>query len=283
MKHPLPPLDPLKVFECAARHLSFSEAAKELCITKGAVSYQVKKLEQALDVPLFTRSVRQVYLTEAGQRLQRLVVQVFSQLNEGFAQLKPQTHYDVVIAATTYVAARWLSPRVAKFLQQHPETSVQFEHRVDRSDFTFDEVDVAILWGRCDTPPKVTVLQTMPQPLFPVCRPDLAERLKVEPNFINEVTLLSEGREQDLWLEWFNEAELPNPRQVVADANVRVQAAIDGQGLILADGMMQAELDAERLQRPYQQQLEGYGYHLLSSESRVRNTEAQAMIKWLIQ
>ena len=71
MKHPLPSLDALKVFESAARHLSFSKAAQELFITKGAVSYQIRKLETSLESALFRRSVRQVYLTNAGQELLR--------------------------------------------------------------------------------------------------------------------------------------------------------------------------------------------------------------------
>jgi len=69
VKHSLPSLDALKVFESAARQLSFSQAARELCITKGAVSYQIRRLEESLDCALFQRTVRQVFLTRAGQQL----------------------------------------------------------------------------------------------------------------------------------------------------------------------------------------------------------------------
>jgi len=79
MKHPLPSLDALKVFESAARQLSFSEAARELCITKGAVSYQIRRLEEALDCALFQRTVRQVYLTRAGQQLLQTTQRNFSE------------------------------------------------------------------------------------------------------------------------------------------------------------------------------------------------------------
>ena len=104
MKHSLPPLDSLKAFEAAARHLSFSKAADELCITKGAVSYQIRRLEQHLDYLLFRRSVRQVYLTEAGQKLLQTTREVFETLELSLARLKPNDPYDVRIAVIRFVS-----------------------------------------------------------------------------------------------------------------------------------------------------------------------------------
>ena len=88
LKHVLPPLDRLKVFEASARLLSFSQAARELCITKGAASYQIRMLEEELDTRLFKRSVRQVLLTDAGQLLFLTVQQVFAELGGGLTKLK---------------------------------------------------------------------------------------------------------------------------------------------------------------------------------------------------
>ncbi len=282
MKHSLPPLDGLKVFEAAARHLSFSKAAEELCITKGAVSYQVKRLEQQIDCQLFKRSVRQVYLTDAGQRLFHTTREVFDLLQSSLERLKPTSSYDVSIAATTYVAARWLSPRVAKFLEKHPETSIQFEHGINQDSFVLEKVDIAMHWGICDGRSGVDRLLEIPMPLFPVCNPQLAIDLKKNPDRLHQTTLLSENRDQDLWLEWFERDHLDNPRQVIEDANVRVQAAIDGQGLILADAMMKSELDAGLLRAPFNKQLSGYGYVLLRAAKGRYNKEALAMADWLM-
>lgn len=116
MQHKLPALGRFKVFESAARHLSFTKAADEQCITKSAVGYQIQKLEQFLTYPLFKRSVRQVFLTEAGQKLYQLIKTVFTNLDVGLERLKTTSSNELVIGATTYVAARWLAPRVAKFL-----------------------------------------------------------------------------------------------------------------------------------------------------------------------
>ena len=281
MKHSLPPLDGFKVFEAAARYLSFSKAADELCITKGAVSYQIKQLEQSLEYPLFRRTTRQVYLTESGQMLYQEVSRLLNDLQQSLARIRPSDRVDISIAATTYVAARWLSPRVARFLEQHPETSIRFFHEVNGSSFALDQVDIAMLWSTCDDNPPPEALLTIPMPLFPVASRSLANALQRGDRQLDKVPLLSEKRSQDHWLEWFERDVLPNPRQVIEDANVRVQAAIDGQGLILADAMMQAELDAGALVAPFQAKLHGYGYHILSAKNRRVSAQVEEMRLWL--
>jgi len=283
MKHHLPPLDSFKVFEAAGKHLSFSKAADELCLTKGAVSYQIRRLEQDIDTLLFRRTVRQVYLTDAGQLLLHSIQKVFQDLNVALAQLNPQSGYDVSIAATTYVAARWLSPRVAKFLEQNPETSIQFDHSVNNGQFSLDNVDLAVVWGKCDGPMDIHTLMQIPMPLFPVGNPGLANSLQQQPGSLKHTTLLYENRRQDLWLEWFGAATLENPIQVIEDANVRVQAAIDGQGLMLADAMMQTELTSGLLIAPFEKTISGYGYLLKSAGTNPVRTTAAAMINWLMQ
>ena len=125
MKHHLPSLDALKVFESAARQLSFSLAAQELCITKGAVSYQIRRLEGSIDCALFRRATRQVFLTNAGQQLLLATQQLFSGLTRTLGQIKPaDSSYDVHVAVTTYVAMRWLSTRIAGFSEKHPDVSL---------------------------------------------------------------------------------------------------------------------------------------------------------------
>ena len=282
MKHPLPPLDSLKVFEAAARHLSFSKAADELCITKGAVSYQIQRLEQHIECTLFRRNVRQVYLTDAGQKLYQTTREMFSALQSSLTRIKPSGRYDVRIAATTYVAARWLSPRVAKFLQNHPDASIRFEHDVNRDDFLIEDTDIVMRWGKCNGSMASDRSLEMPMPLFPVCNSVLADALKHDPKSLYRVTLLSENREQDLWLEWFERDALDNPRQTIEDANVRVQAAIDGQGLILADDLMQFEIDTGLLVMPVEKQLSGYGYTLTRTARHPNNHLADTLADWLI-
>ena len=123
MKHHLPSLEGLKVFESAARHLSFNLAARELCMSKAAISYQIRKLESTIDCALFKRTVRQVYLTDAGQKLFQTTRRIFKDMEHTLEQLAPNSHeHDVIIGVTTYVAMRWLSPRIAEFSEQHPSS-----------------------------------------------------------------------------------------------------------------------------------------------------------------
>ena len=125
MKHHLPPLDSLKAFESAARLLSFSQAAEELCISKGAISYQIKKLEEHIQCSLFKRTVRQVYLTDGGQALLQTTRRLFLELDDTLQHL-PGEHQrsGVTISTSTYVAARWLSPRISEFNERYKDLSL---------------------------------------------------------------------------------------------------------------------------------------------------------------
>jgi len=297
MKHHLPPLDTLKVFEAAARHLSFSLAAQELCISKGAVSYQIRKLEENLDCALFTRSVRQVYLTNSGQRLLKVSQKWFAELTETFEQIKPdESTHTVMVGATTYVAMRWLSPRVSAFSERHPDISILLQHSVNSEEFRIHDVDFAIRWCAMEGRTSRSRLAELPMPLFPVCAPGLLdrhgydsgskqlERGALSAPVLGEVPLLCEDRPLDLWQRWYDEqgASLPNPRRVIADANVRTQAAIDGQGWTMADALMQRELDSGLLIAPFSHELQGYGYAIQSASARYLSADALALRNWLI-
>ena len=293
MKHALPGLDALKVFESAARQLSFSEAARELCITKGAVSYQIRRLEETLDCALFQRSVRQVYLTPAGQQLLQTTQRCFAEFTATLQQIKPgDKAHDVMIGATTYVALRWLSPRIAGFNQSNPDTSVLLQHAVNSESFRIQDVDFAIRWCRMEGRRPLELAM----PLFPVCSPRLLASIDYTPGSLaaadmteaplNSIPLLcEEDRVLDLWQAWYGRQAQPmsNPRRIIADANVRTQAAVDGQGWTLADALMQRELDAGDLVAPFAQQLDGYGYALVSSPARYVNRKARQLRDWLIE
>lgn len=298
MKHSLPPLESLKVFESAARHLSFSLAANELCISKGAVSYQIRKLEQGIDCALFKRSVRQVYLTDAGQKLLQTTGRLFDELGQTLDQLAPKnSDHDVYIGATTYVAMRWLSSRVAKFSEQNPDVSIVLQHSVNSEDFKLQDVDIAIRWCACDGFKDRSRLMEMPMSLYPVCSPKLLARLKIEQEEIlldreqlalppfDSIPLLCEDRALDLWQEWYGKQSKPlsNPRRTIADSNVRTQAAIDGQGWTMADALMQPELESGVLVSPFGHRLEGYGYALVTAPGRYINKKVGDLTGWLME
>ena len=295
MKHDLPPLDSLKVFESAARQLSFSLAAHELCITKGAVSYQIRRLEEVLDCALFQRAVRQVYLTHAGQQLLQTTQRSFAELADTIKQIKPgDSAHDVLVGVTTYVAMRWLSPRISAFNQANPDISFLLQHSVNAENFRIQDVDFAIRWGGMDGKTSPQQSLELPMPLFPVCSPRLLETAgcadaglpvtDLSQTSLASTALLCEDRSLDLWQAWFGKQAQPlaNPRRVIADANVRTQAAVDGQGWTMADALMQRELDAGDLVAPFSHQLDGFGYAIQTSRSRYVSRKALGLRSWLI-
>ena len=278
--------------------MSFSLAAQELCLTKGAVSYQIRKLEENLDCALFRRSVRQVYLTQTGQQLLQTTQHLFVELTRTIEQLRPeQSGHDVVIGATTYVASRWLSQRISGFSERHPEVAILLQHSVNSDDFKIQDVDFVIRWDRITGRNKRGLLLELPMPLFPVCSPRFLARHNYPPMHAkldaSELTatafastpLLCEDRPLDLWQLWYGKQAraLANPRRIIADANVRTQAAVDGQGWTLADALMQRELDSGALVAPFSHRLDGYGYAIQTYPGRFTSHNAQALREWLIE
>ena len=287
MKHILPSLEALKVFEASARYLSFSSAATELCLSKGAVSYQIKKLEQEIGCPLFERHVRQVRLTESGKRLYITTKGVFDELALTIKDInRPHSVHDVSIGVTTYVAARWLSPRISAFSEAYPDISIVLHHSVNADDFDLDDVDIAIHWSRCNDQIQEGRLLEIPMAMFPVCSAGVKAKLKSASHCLidNSVTLLCEDRKEDLWQLWSDgRYDLDaNPKRYISDANVRVQAAIDGQGIMLADEMMANELASGSLIPISSHKLTGFGYVIKTSPSRRLNDEAQKLKNWLV-
>lgn len=304
MKHSLPSLDSLKVFEAAARHLSFSLAADELCITKGAISYQIQKLETEIQCVLFKRSVRQVYLTDAGQMLFHTTKTLFQTLNHTLDELHTNKQQaSVTIAATTYVASRWLSSRISRFNEAYPAINIMFQHSINTAEFKLDDVDLAIVWGIREDADKNKFnahrFAEIPMSLFPVISPQLLQAHHLnstKPLDINAISqqpmqnipLLCEDRQEDMWQDWFdankapdNKHKLNNPRRIISDANVRVQATVDGQGLMLADEMMLNELNNDLLITPFEASTMNYSYAFYASSNRVYSDNALILKDWI--
>ena len=158
------------------------------------------------------------------------------------------------------------------------------------------DVDFAIRWDRMTDSNKRSLLMQLPMPLFPVCSPQLLTRhdfpatngtldvTELTGSGLAATPLLCEDRALDLWQTWYGIQARPlaNPRRTIADANVRTQAAIDGQGWTLADALMQRELDSGALVAPFGHQLDGYGYVIQTSPGRFVSQNALALRKWLI-
>ena len=223
--------------------------------------------------------------------------QLFTELDRTLDRIAPaDSGTDVIIGATTYVATRWLLPRLAEFNERHPEISILLQHTVNDDDFRLQEVDFAIRWCAMEGQNRRSRPLEIPMSLYPVCSPRLLERaagaefdarlpreaLARPP--LDATPLLCEVRSLDLWDAWYSDggSPMPNPRRYISDSNVRAQAAIDGLGWTLADAMMQSEIERGQLVSPFDHLLDGYGYALQVAPGRYVNQGAAELKNWLL-
>ncbi len=297
MARRLPPLNSLRAFEAAARHLSFTKAADELHLTPAAISHQIKALEDYCGAPLFRRMTRALALTENGKAALWLLRDGFDRLAERANRLghDPDGGLLTVSVAPTF-CAKWLVPRLDRFRTAHPA----FDIRIDASDalasFTADGVDVALRYGQGDYPGLVSERLTG-EVVFPVCSPALLDGPQPlrTPSDLGQHTLLHvywkmADDKAPSWRMWLKAAGITDvdpergPRFNV-DSLV-VQAASAGQGVALANGALVGDdLAAGRLVRPFPPAKEGptaFCYYLVYPEDHARNPKVRAFRDWVM-
>lgn len=288
MSRRLPPLNALRAFEAAARHLSFTLAADELHVTQAAVSHQIKGLEEWLEIPLFHRRNRSLALTEAGASyLPRLsaALDTIAEATERLTRVSsPRT---LTVSCLPSFASKWLLPRLTRFQASHPNLDVLLETTPNVTDFTRQEVDIAIRMGSGRWPGvKVELLMT--EVLFPVCSPALLTGPKPlrEPADLAHHTLIHDDFAIG-WENWSHAAGLSGidfrrgPR--FTDSALMVQAAIGGRGVCLArDALVRDDLAAGRLVRPFSTQVPGLeAYYVVAPSHHFDRPKVKAFRDWL--
>ena len=189
----LPSLNALKVFWAAARHGSFVKAASELHVTASAVSLQIRQLEDELGLKLFERTPKGLALTAAGSRVLPDVSSAFEKLRTTFSTLNEAEAGGAMltVSAAPSFAAKWLLPRLNRFLSAHPEIEVSIKATVELADFERGEADLGIRYGSGGYQDLTTEL-LMREAVFPVCSPELLDGQKKRPtaDILNDVNLL---------------------------------------------------------------------------------------------
>jgi LysR family glycine cleavage system transcriptional activator len=233
----LPPMQALRAFEAAARLTSLSRAAESLHLTHGAISHQIKALEADLGVCLVQRAGRGIRLTDEGERFAARVRVAFAELaaavNEMSARANPR---QLRVSVVPSFAARWLLPRIGRFLRAYPDVDLDVRSSMANVDFTRDDADAAIRFGFGDWP-GVNVEHLLDDCYFPVCSPRIAGgRPPKRPADLDRYPLLRS--EDEYWKPWFEAAGLdwPEPSRgpIFNDSALLMQAAADGQGIALA-------------------------------------------------
>ncbi len=293
MARRLPPLGALRAFEAAARHLSFAKAAEELHVTPAAVSHQVKALEEHLGQQLFRRFNRAVLLSEPGQRLLPGLRDGFDRLAEAVDRLRTaDARGPLTVTVAPGFAAKWLVPRLDRFQTRHPDIEVRIDAAPQVIDLTREEVDIAIRYG-AGKYPGLRVDRLLPEEVSPVCSPHLLQGPHPlrEPKDLRSHTLIHSAWGEDDsspdWRMWLLAAGVRDvdwtrgPR--FGEYNLAIDAAIAGQGVALASGVLAgADLAAGRLVKPFALSMPSdFAYFVVSLMAAAERPKVKAFREWL--
>ena len=304
----LPPLNALRAFETAARHLSFAMAAKELHVTPAAISHQVKGLEDSLGRPLFRRLRRGLELTRAGQVLLPRLSEGFGRLGDAIEELQMLDEEGALaVSAATSLASRWLTPRLHRFVSAHPELDVRINASTRLIDpkkgdpqggdgdpsSPLENADVALRFGTGEYP-GYRVDKLMAVTVTPMCSPkllkgghplrtpaDLAQHVLIHDN----VTFDNGG---SLWPAWFDAAGIEGVDTShglrFSHAMLALEAAADGMGVALSMPVLaEADLASGRLVAPLKLALPlKFAYYVVSATDTAERADVVAFRDWLL-
>lgn len=285
MVRPYLPLNALRAFEASARHLSFTRAAVELCVTQAAVSHQVKTLETRLKVALFKRLPRGLMITEEGEALLPVVRESFDRMADTLERFEGGHVRQVLsIGAVGTFAVGWLLPRLAGFRTAHPLVDIRLSTNNNRVDMAAEGLDYAIRFGD-GAWHGTDAVHLFEAPLSPLCDPAIADTLR-SPADLAGHTLLRSYR-ADEWAAWFVAAGATSPplvvRGLVFDSSLAmVEAARQGTGVALAPPLMFARLLSDgTLRQPFPVSVPVGSYWLTRLKSRVPTPAMRAFATWL--
>jgi DNA-binding transcriptional LysR family regulator len=279
------PLNALRAIEIVARRGALAPAAEELGVTVGAVSQHLRRAEERLGIELFAR-------TPQGLRPLPALVEVLPQLSGGFTQLQDalaslRGGEDGVLNITvgSVFASRWLIWRVHKFTGRHPELEVRLNVTGAVLDLSRPDIDCGIRYGEGDWPGVATTL-IGGQDYQPVCAPMLRERIRT-PADLAHVPVIADQTSMLDWPAWLGVAGLDRTLSLngplYSDASLAFDAAISGQGVLLAADMMTADAVSDgRLVRPFELPVRGRrGYFLATAKGRRETRKLKLFRTWL--
>lgn len=232
----LPNFSALRAFEAAARHENFSRAAEELHLTHGAVSHQVRALEEELGRPLFVRKGRRVALTSDARQFAQFLGRAFADIGAAADALRPASgNVRLTISSIPSFAARWLAPRLGRFIERYPDVEVVLQSSAQLQDLAREGIDVGIRFGR-GAYPSLLVERLMGDVYYPVVSPRY--RRGDHPATPQELRSHIMLRSVEPWLPWLQAAglDLPEPAGglMFEDLSMLIRSAADGNGVALA-------------------------------------------------
>ncbi len=278
------PFNALCAFEASARHLSFTRAGLELCVTQSAVSHQVKTLEEMLKVKLFRRLPRGLALTDEGLALMPVLTETFGRIRATLDQFADgQFRETVTVGSIGTFATRWLLPRFQAFRKMHPKIDLRIYTNNNRVDIAGEGLDFAIRFGDGSWH-GTRAVELIAAPQSPLCAPEIACRLRKPDNLRGEILLRS--YRTDEWERWFAGVGIPCPkvRGPVFDSSIGIaEAAVQGAGVaLLPVAMFTAELRKRRLVQPFKNEVALGSYWLTNLKSKRETSAMKTFQGWLL-
>lgn len=295
MSRTLLPLNALRAFESASHHLSFSRAADELAVTPGAVSQQIRQLEDIIRAPLFKRETKGLQLTDLGRSAAPLVAEGLDRLRDASTLMRePPRRRQVSISVTPSFASKWLMPRMDDFHRVHPDIEVWVSADMEPVAFDHGTTDLAIRYGAGDYAGHVSY-RLLIETVLPVCAPALMQGpnpIRVPSDLSGHVLLHDMSSDGDAsrpdWPMWLMARGVkhgdPRRGSRFNQSALLIEAAVAGRGVALAKRTLaQADLAAGRLIAPFHDggAVVGFAYHVVHPKTRPLSPSAQAFTGWL--
>ena len=290
----LPPLNALRAFEAAARHLNFSRAADELSVTPGAVSQQIQNLEDYIGASLFKRTPRGLLLTDGAQTALPALREAFDRLAEAASLLTAAVDgRRLTLTAPPSFAAKWLVPRLGRFEQAHPQVDVWLSADMDLVDFAGGDIDLAVRYG-AGAYPGLETQRLMQETVIPVTSPETAAANPLNaPSDLARHVLLHDGSPDadescPDWQMWLAARGIKGvdgsrgPR--FNQSSLVIEAAMAGRCVALAKrALAQDDLDAGRLVAPMAISTNvDFAYYVVHPKAKARLPQVKAFVAWLL-
>ena len=285
----LPPLNALRAFEAAARHLSLTKAAQELGVTQAAVSHQVKALEADLGAPLFRRLTRALALTDTGALLAPELSQAFARIAAAARRARERDAKGTLTISLLYTFALRLVPRLGAFAARHPEIVLRLDNSSRKIDFDIEPHDAAIRYSADARAPGLDAVKLFDDALTPLCAPQIAKKIR-KPADVFGFEMLDDHNFWDDWKIWLGGAGLdaaaPRRRATVFDSTrLAVEAAMEGLGLAVgAPYLFDSQIASGRLVQPLDLVVPtGKAYWFVCRKADAERPTLKALCAWLLE
>ncbi len=289
MTRRLPPLNHLRTFEAAARHLSFRSAAEELNVTHAAVSHQIRALEERIGVRLFNRVSRGVTLTEDAAVLAEVLTQALDKIDAGLRDFQSKCLVGTVrISAVPWYVSRILLPNIEELYRAYPDLRVEFDFSYELASFTTDGLDAALRHGLGQWP-GLTAIRIHFDLLAPLCGPSLVRglNLPLTPEQIAQLPLTAARGYEHVWIDWFEAVGRPElkPDNIMIFDNraLATEFAGTGNGVSLSDAPTDHEdIKSGRLVRVHPTSIrQQTGAHLVFPETPYEDPRLLLIAEWM--